>query len=111
MTIGAIATLPMALSHLSVVTGSGAIALRLAVVALMSTVLGFGAEMQALRRLSPVTVSVLLALDPAVAFVVGLLFLHEKVVVFDLLGMIAVVTAGIVVTIDAEREPVEASVG
>jgi drug/metabolite transporter (DMT)-like permease len=36
----------------------------------MATVLGFGAEMQALRRLKPSIVSVLVALDPAVAFFV-----------------------------------------
>jgi inner membrane transporter RhtA len=111
MSIGAVVTLPMAMSHVSDVASSGSVFLRLLLVAVMSTVLGFGSEMQALRRLSPVTVSVLLALDPAVAFLVGLLFLHEGVVLFDILGMIAVVTAGIVVTMDAEKLPPEPLLG
>ena len=45
------------------------------------------------------------------AFLVGLVFLHEGVVLFDILGMVAVVVAGIVVTMDAEKLPPEPLLG
>ena len=45
----------------------------------MAIVLGFGAELQGLRRLSPRIAGVLMALDPAVAFFVGWLLLDQRV--------------------------------
>ena len=76
-------------------------------VAIMATVIGFGAEMQALRRLKPSIVSVLMALDPAVAFLVGLVILHQSVQTWDLVGMLCVVVAGVGVTVDESRGAVE----
>jgi inner membrane transporter RhtA len=67
-------------------------------------VLGFGFEMQALRHLRPSIVSVLLALDPAVAFLIGWLLLRERVTAWDLVGLARVVLAGIGVTYDAAKE-------
>lgn len=66
--------------------------------------LGFGFEMQALRHLRPSIVSVLLALDPAVAFLIGWLLLRERVTAWDLVGLARVVLAGIGVTYDAAKE-------
>ncbi len=101
MTIAAVITLPFTASTASTVFSSGSLLLRMSAMALLATVLGFGAEMQALRRLPPTTVSVLLALDPAVAFIVGLAFLGQSIRPLDLLGMALVVLAGIGVTRDA----------
>ena len=66
--------------------------------------LGFGFEMQALRHLRPSIVSVLLALDPAVAFLIGWLLLRERVTAWDLVGRACLVLAGIGVTYDAAKE-------
>ncbi len=66
----------------------------------MSIVLGFGAELQALRRLSPSAAGVLMSLDPAIAFVVGALLLHERATSWVLVGLVCVVVAGVGVTMD-----------
>ena len=108
MCFGAVFTLPMTISSVPVMTAHPSMLLRMLVVAVMATALGFGAEMQALRILPPVLASVLLALDPAVALVVGLVGLHQRVVLWDALGILLVVLAGIGVTMDAaeqSREP------
>lgn len=101
MSIAAIISLPFSVGSASSVLLHPDVLGRLALVAVMSIVLGFGCEMQALRRLKPSTAGVLFALDPAVAFVVGLLILSQPIHPWDLIGMCLVVVAGAGVTIDA----------
>jgi inner membrane transporter RhtA len=101
MSIAAILTLPMSMGSAGVVVGHPSIVARLLIVAVMSIVLGFAFEMQALRRLKPSTAGVLFALDPAVAFVIGLIVLSQSIHPWDLVGMACVVVAGACVTIDA----------
>jgi len=71
---------------------------RLAVVALMAIVLGFGAELEGLRRLKPAVAGVLMASDPAVAFFIGWLLLDQRVDGWDLVGLACVIAAGVGVT-------------
>lgn len=101
MAISGLLTLPMSIGAASSVLSHPAILLRLAVVAVMAIVLGFAFELQALRRLKPATAGVLFALDPAMAFGIGFLLLHQGVTRFDVIGMFAVVIAGAGVTYDA----------
>jgi threonine/homoserine efflux transporter RhtA len=49
-----------------------------------------------------------LALDPAVAFLIGWMLLHERVTAWDLVGLVCVVIAGIGVTYDAAKEDIKA---
>ncbi|MEO7001287.1 MAG: EamA family transporter, partial [Ktedonobacterales bacterium] len=56
-------------------------------VALLSSVLPFSLELEALRRLPTQVFGVLLSLDPAIAALVGALILHET---FDLRAMFAI---------------------
>ena len=100
MSVSALVTLPWALGRLPYVVHHPSLGARLAVVALMSIVLGFAAELQALRRLSPAAAGVLMSLDPAIAFVIGALLLHERATAWVLTGLILVVVAGVGVTID-----------
>ena len=100
MGVAAVLTLPLSLGATRTLAHEPTIFGRLLIVAVMAIVLGFGAELQALRRLTPSTVSVLLALDPAVAFVVGWLLLHQAVTGWDLVGLTCVVLAGVGVTYD-----------
>ncbi len=102
MGIAALCTLPFVGTSLPHVLSAPSLFVRLAIMAVLAVVLGFGAEMQALRRLSPSIVGVLLALDPAVAFLVGLVFLHQHVHMLDLVGMTLVVLAGVGVMRDAQ---------
>ena len=105
MSIAALVTLPMSLGSTSILVHDPHLAARVALVAVMAIVLGFGAELQALRRLAPSIVSVLLALDPAVAFAVGWLLLGQAITAWDLVGLACVVGAGVGVTYDTASEP------
>ena len=101
MAISATVSLPFTITSFSHVVTSPSLLGRMALMAVLATVLGFGAEMQALRRLPPSIVGVLLALDPAVAFVAGLMFLHQHIQTWDFIGIALVVIAGVAVTRDA----------
>lgn len=103
MTIAALATLPFTVGSAHVFVDHPLLIARITVVAVMSIVLGFGAELQALRRLKPSIVSVLLAFNPAIAFIVGWILLNEKITAWVLVGLCSVVLAGIGVTIDQAR--------
>ncbi len=100
MSISALVTLPFALGATSALVHSPQDLARVVVVAVMAIVIGFGAEMQALRRVKPSIVSVLLALDPAVAFAVGWLLMSQHLTSLDAVGLVCVVVAGIGVTAD-----------
>lgn len=100
MSISGLVTLPFALGSASRLVASPAMLGRVVAVAVMAIVIGFGAEMQALRRVKPSIVSVLLALDPAVAFAVGWALMGQHLTTFDTVGLICVVVAGIGVTTD-----------
>ncbi len=101
MSISAVVTFGFAASSLARVWTTPSIILTLVVMAAMAIVLGFGAELQALRRLPPSVVGVLLALNPAVAFLVGWVFLHQRVSGWDVVGLVLVIGAGMAVTHDA----------
>jgi inner membrane transporter RhtA len=101
MSIAAVITLPWTVSSSSYVFSHPATLGRLTLVAMMAIVLGFACELQALRRLKPSTAGVLFALDPAVAFAIGLIVLSQSIHPWDLIGMVCVVIAGAGVTYDA----------
>lgn len=109
MTVAAIATLPMSMGSLAIGIHHPYVLGRLLLVAIMSIVLGFGCEMQALRRLKPSTAGVLFALDPAMAFVIGFIILSQAITPWDLVGMVCVVTAGVGVTLDASASNISTS--
>jgi inner membrane transporter RhtA len=99
MSVSALVTLPWAISKASPIVHQPTLGGRLALVGLMSIVLGFAAELQALRRLSPAGAGVLMSLDPAIAFIIGALVLHERATPWVLVGLACVVMAGVGVTI------------
>ena len=100
MSISALVTLPWSLSRVATLEHHPSLALRLIVVGLMSIVLGFAAELLALRRLSPAAAGVLMSLDPAIAFVFGALLLHERATALVVVGLVLVVVSGVGVTMD-----------
>lgn len=101
MSVSALVTLPWSLSRASLVLDHGTLLGRLALVGLMSIVLGFVFELQALRRLAPAAAGVLMSLDPAIAFLIGAIVLNERATGWMLVGLACVVTAGIGVTLGA----------
>jgi inner membrane transporter RhtA len=107
ITISALWSMPLTVSSSRVVLAHPYVIGRLALVALMALVLGFGAELSALRRLKPSIVGVLVAFDPAIAFVVGWLLLSQPVRWWDYVGVACVVFASTGVTRDSSREVLE----
>lgn len=108
MVIGAVVTFPLFPGSVSAMVDAGLIP-RMVMASVLAVVIGFGAEMQALRGLPPSIVSVLLAGNPAVAFAVGYIVLHQPVTASDVLGTLFVATAGIAVTREASRDQHSAS--
>lgn len=109
MAVSALMTLPMSMGSLPRVISDPGLLARLTEVALMGVVLGFAFELQALRRLRPATAGVIFALDPAMAFGIGLVLLNQSISAWDLVGMCCVVVAGAGVTYDASSaDPVVA---
>lgn len=101
MTIASVMTVWFILPSISTVATTSGLLARLFAMSVLATVLGFASELQSLRRLRPSDVAVLLALNPAVAFIVGWLFLGQRVTAADLVGMVLVSVAGVAVTRDA----------
>lgn len=100
MSVAAIVTLPLTISSGARLVAHPGDLGRLIVVALVAIVIGFGSELQGLRRLKPSIAGVLMSMDPAVAFVVGWLLLHQAISGWDLVGLACVVLAGAGVTYD-----------
>jgi inner membrane transporter RhtA len=111
VSIAALVSLPFTIGAGRVVSDHPYLLGRLALVGLMGVVIGFGVELEALRRLKPSIVGVLLALDPAIAFVVGYILLSERVSVSEVLGLACIVVAGAAVTRDQSRDLQTASLG
>lgn len=102
--VAALLSLPMSVASARAVTSHPYLVGRIALVAFMALVIGFGAEMSALRRLKPSVIGVLAAFDPSFAFLVGWLLLAERVTSWDIVGVACVILASIGVTRDSTRE-------
>lgn len=100
MSVAAVLTLPFSLGASARLVAQPGLLGRLLLVSVMAIVLGFGAELQGLRRLRPSVAGVLMACDPAVAFFVGWLLLGQAVTTWDFVGLSCVVVAGAGVTLD-----------
>jgi inner membrane transporter RhtA len=85
----AIAGIPQAHNH---ITGSTLLAAT--GLALLLPVLPFALEMTALRHMAPSAFGTLMALEPALGVVLGLIVLHQHPSALQILGIALVVTAG-----------------
>jgi inner membrane transporter RhtA len=72
-------------------------------VALLSSVVPFSLELEALRRIPVRVFGVLMSLEPAIAAVVGLVVLGEALGMREVVAIGLVVTAGVGATRTAER--------
>jgi len=101
MSVAAILTLPLSLGASARLVDHPDVLLRLSIVAVVAIALGFGSELEGLRRLKPSIAGVLMAGDPAVAFFIGWLLLHQAPRGWDLVGLGCVVVAGAGVMLDS----------
>jgi inner membrane transporter RhtA len=96
----AVPGIPQAAGHLSV--GVLAAAAGLAV---LLPVLPYAFEMLALRRMGPTAFGTLMALEPAIGLLLGLVVLHQQPAVVQLVGILLVVLAGAAAQRDGARRP------
>jgi inner membrane transporter RhtA len=66
----------------------------------------YSSEQVALRTIPAGVFSMLMSLEPAIASVIGYLVLHQSPRIPGIVGTLAVVTAGVAVTIAQPAEPV-----
>jgi len=86
----AIVGIPQVAGHLTlsvIATGIG--------LAVLLPVLPYSFELLALRRMSPTAFGTLMALEPAIGVVLGLIVLHQRLVAIQVVGILLVVVAGV----------------
>lgn len=72
--------------------------------ALLSSAIPFTLEMNAMRKIPAQTFSILMSLEPAVAALCGLLFLHEKLSLYEWMAVALVVIASAGATLTKEKK-------
>jgi inner membrane transporter RhtA len=85
------------LEHPSLLLGATA-------VALLSSVLSYGLEINALRRLPTRVFGILMSLEPAAAAIAGLVVLHQRLGLREVVALVLVSVASLGVTL-ARRGP------
>ena len=91
--IAAVIVLPFGVAHAGAAMLTPALLPLAAAVALFSTVIPFRLELFAMGRMPSRTFAVLTSLEPAFGALSGLILLHERPAVSQLLGVAAVITA------------------
>jgi inner membrane transporter RhtA len=107
MVVAAVVLLPIGIFGVGSLLLNGRFLLVGTGVAVLSSVLPYSLELEALRRLPSQVFGVLMSLEPGIAALVGLLLLHEQ------LGLRAAVAIALVIAASLGatqlRKPVEAS--
>jgi inner membrane transporter RhtA len=103
MAVAAIVTLPFGLAAGGQVAADPRVLFAALGVGLLSSVIPFSLELEALRRIPVRVFGVLMSLEPAIAAVVGLVVLGEALGMREIGAIGLVVTAGVGATRTAER--------
>jgi inner membrane transporter RhtA len=99
LAFGAVLVLPFGAAGASAVVGQPSLLLGGAVVALLSSVICYGLELAALRRMPTRVFGILMSLEPAAAAVAGLLVLGQLLGVREIVALVAVSLASVGVTL------------
>jgi inner membrane transporter RhtA len=94
----AVAGVPQAAGHLGVGVLAAAVGL-----AILLPVLPYALEMSALRRMTPTAFGTLMAVEPAVGLLLGLVVLHQRPTTVQVAGILLVVLAGAAAQRDGVR--------
>lgn len=103
LTVAALIVLPFGASGASAVVSQPILLLPAFGVALLSSVLSYGLELSALRRIPTRAFGILMSLEPAAAAVAGLLFLSQRLHLREVAALLMVSAASVGVTF-ARRE-------
>ena len=104
MAVAAVVTLPFGIAAGGQVAADPRVLLVALGVALLSSVVPFSLELEALRRIPVHVFGVLMSLEPAIAALVGLVVLGEALGMREVGAIGLVVTAGVGATRTAERD-------
>jgi len=109
LVFAAIVVLPFGASQASAVLDDPTLLVGVAVVALISTIIPYGLELTALRRIPTRVFGVLMSLQPAAASISGLIILNQRLGVHELaaLGMVTVASAGVTLANKGRAVPKE----
>lgn len=99
LVFSAVIVLPFGAADALAVVDTPTLLIGVTVVALMSTIIPYGLELTALRRLPTRVFGVLMSLQPAAASLSGLLILNQRLGVQELVALAMVTTASAGVTI------------
>jgi inner membrane transporter RhtA len=108
LAVAAVLVLPFGASGASAVLDHPDLLIGAAGVALLSSVLSYGLEINALRRMSTRVFGILMSLEPAAAAVAGLLVLHQRLGLREVLALALVSVASLGVTLAARVPPATA---
>ena len=106
--VATLLALPFGAQGAAVVVSRPGLLLAAAAVALLSSVLSYGLELVALRRIPTQVFGVLMSLEPGAAAVAGLVVLGEQLAGRELVALVLVSLASIGVTFGGRRETVAA---
>ena len=104
MVVGAIATLPFGVADAGTDLLDAHVLLIGAAVALLSSVIPYSLELQALRSMATRVFGVLMTLEPAAAALAGLVVLGQRLNSIELVAILLVIAASAGVTLTARRQ-------
>ncbi|GAA0261097.1 EamA family transporter [Saccharothrix mutabilis subsp. mutabilis] len=104
MVFGALVALPFGVAEAGTALLDPVVLIAGTAVALMSSVVPYSLELEALRRIPPRVFGILMSLEPAVAAVAGLLLLHEALRPAQWVAVCCVVLASVGATRSARPE-------
>jgi inner membrane transporter RhtA len=104
MSVAAVAALPVGIADSAHILEPASLALGSSV-GILSSVIPYSFELEALRRIAPATFGVLMSLEPAVAALAGFLVLGQQLGARALLGIALVVVASVGASRGAAKAP------
>jgi inner membrane transporter RhtA len=99
LAVAALLVLPFGAGDASAVVGEPSLLVAAAAVAVLSSVLPYGLELQALRRMPTRVFGILMSIEPAAAALAGLVILGQKLGVRGLVALVLVSLASVGVTL------------
>ncbi|MFI5891662.1 EamA family transporter [Actinoplanes sp. NPDC051513] len=105
LAVAALLVLPFGVEGASAVFHNPALLIGATAVALLSSVLSYGLEINALRRIPTRVFGILMSLEPAAAAVAGLLLLGQRLTGIEVLALVLVMAASAGVTLAAPKSP------
>jgi inner membrane transporter RhtA len=108
LAVAAVLVLPFGIAGATSVAGHPSLLIGATAVALLSSVLSYGLEINALRRIPTRVFGILMSLEPAAAALAGLLLLGQRLTGFEVVALVLVMlaSAGVTMAGPKRKEPI-----